>query len=148
MLFFSDDDIIATRPEEFDPFPGLAETFNGISATYPEPASLWESREAPARYNPPAVPTGLALTSTIAGDRVTLLATWNAVAGSGIRYAGRLPSRAAAPVRAMIRKVIVMRCGEIVCRNCVEQTGGCGFVISPAAILCFNLQPPCLWPSL
>lgn len=51
VYFFTDDDIIATRPEEFDPFPGLAETFNGISATYPEPSSLWESREAPPRYN-------------------------------------------------------------------------------------------------
>lgn len=51
VFFFSDEDVIATRPEEFDPFPGLAETFNGISATYPEPKSLWESREAPARYN-------------------------------------------------------------------------------------------------
>lgn len=49
--FFTDEDIIATRPEEFDPFPGLAETYNGITATYPEPTSLWESREAPARYN-------------------------------------------------------------------------------------------------
>ena len=51
VYFFTDDDIIATRPEEFDPFPGLGETFNAISATYPEPASLWESREAPPRYN-------------------------------------------------------------------------------------------------
>lgn len=51
VYFFTDEDIIATRPEEFDPFPGLAETFNGISATYPEPTSLWESREAPPRYN-------------------------------------------------------------------------------------------------
>lgn len=51
VYFFTDEDIIATRPEEFDPFPGLAETYNGITATYPEPSSLWESREAPARYN-------------------------------------------------------------------------------------------------
>lgn len=51
VFFFTDEDIIATRPEEFDPFPGLAETYNGITATYPEPTSLWESREAPARYN-------------------------------------------------------------------------------------------------
>lgn len=51
VCFFSDEDVIATRPEEFDPFPGLSETFNAISATYPEPTSLWESREAPMRTN-------------------------------------------------------------------------------------------------
>lgn len=51
VYFFTDEEIIATRPEDFDPFPGLAETYNGITATYPAPSSLWESREAPPRYN-------------------------------------------------------------------------------------------------
>lgn len=51
VYLFSDDDAIATRPQDFDPFHGLDQTFNGISATYPEPASLWESKQAPPRYN-------------------------------------------------------------------------------------------------
>jgi len=49
--FFTDDDVIVTRPQDFDPFHGLDQTWNGVSATYPEPDSLWESKEAPPRYN-------------------------------------------------------------------------------------------------
>lgn len=49
--FFSDDDLIVSKDQEFEPFPGLSETFNGITSTYPEPESLWEAKEAPPRYN-------------------------------------------------------------------------------------------------
>ena len=51
VLFVTDEDVIATRPEDFDPFPGLSETYNGITATYPEPQSLWEAKEAAPIYN-------------------------------------------------------------------------------------------------
>jgi hypothetical protein len=51
VYFFSDDDLLVTSGHEFNPFPGLAETFNTINASYPEPSSLWESHDAPERTN-------------------------------------------------------------------------------------------------
>lgn len=51
VLFISDDDVVRSRPEELEPFPGLAETYNAIHASYPEPESLWEAKDAPPRYN-------------------------------------------------------------------------------------------------
>lgn len=51
VAFFSDDDLLVSESQEFDPFPGLAQTFNAVHATYPEPDSLWESRDAPPRYD-------------------------------------------------------------------------------------------------
>lgn len=47
VYFLTDDSIIVTRERHLDPFPGLTDTYNGITASYPEPASLWEPREAP-----------------------------------------------------------------------------------------------------
>lgn len=52
VLSFSDADILASEADDFAPFPGLAATFNAVHASYPEPASLWETRDAPPRYNP------------------------------------------------------------------------------------------------
>jgi hypothetical protein len=51
VYFFTDDDLLVTSGHEFDPFPGLAETFNTIHASYPEPNSMWESHDAPERTN-------------------------------------------------------------------------------------------------
>ncbi len=51
VYFLTDDTIIFTAPEELDQFPGLAATYNGVEASYPEPASLWKSKDAPSRYN-------------------------------------------------------------------------------------------------
>ncbi len=50
--YITDDDVIVSRDQEFDEFPGIGATVNGITATYPDPQSLWESHEAPPRYNP------------------------------------------------------------------------------------------------
>lgn len=52
VLAFADADIIGSEPEDFAPFPGLDATFNAVHASYPEPESLWETRDAPPRYNP------------------------------------------------------------------------------------------------
>jgi len=49
--FITDDDIVISQPQELDPFPGLAASANAISSEYPEPASLWTSREAPQILN-------------------------------------------------------------------------------------------------
>ncbi len=48
---FSDGGVVVSRQQDFDPFPSLSATYNAITATYPDPASLWESKEAPPRYD-------------------------------------------------------------------------------------------------
>ncbi|MCM2472161.1 hypothetical protein HGO38_01550 [Rhizobium sp. CG5] len=48
---FTDDDILITEGQSFDPFPTLDDTVNGIEATYPEPRERWAMKDAPARYN-------------------------------------------------------------------------------------------------
>ncbi|PTX02072.1 hypothetical protein [Pararhodobacter aggregans] len=52
VLFLEDDGIIADEAEDFAPFPPIDQIFNAISATHPDPASLWESRESELRANP------------------------------------------------------------------------------------------------
>ena len=51
VLSITDDIIVITDPQEFLPFPGLEQTYNAITGTYPEPVSLYNSREAPPIYN-------------------------------------------------------------------------------------------------
>ncbi|WP_286203134.1 phage tail protein [Rhizobium lusitanum] len=48
---FSDDDIIVTEEQDFQPFPSLSDTYNAIEATYPEPGEKWATKDAPGRYN-------------------------------------------------------------------------------------------------
>ncbi|WFU07636.1 phage tail protein [Rhizobium sp. CB3090] len=48
---FSDDDIIVTEEQDFQPFPSLSDTYNAIEATYPEPSEKWATKDAPGRYN-------------------------------------------------------------------------------------------------
>ncbi|MBC9246751.1 DUF1983 domain-containing protein [Paracoccus sp. 11-3] len=48
---FSDDDIIVSRKQELDPFPALQDTYNAISAKFPDPEHFWETKEAPQRTN-------------------------------------------------------------------------------------------------
>lgn len=51
VLFITDDDVLVTRAQEYAPFPNLTGTFNGVSAQYPEPISMYESVSAPIRTN-------------------------------------------------------------------------------------------------
>lgn len=51
VLSITDGDILISEGQTFDPFPGLEETYNGMTATYPEPEESWQSKEAPARYD-------------------------------------------------------------------------------------------------
>jgi hypothetical protein len=48
---FTDDHIVITKGQSFEPFPSLDATHNGIEATYPEPAEAWAMKDAPARYS-------------------------------------------------------------------------------------------------
>lgn len=44
---FTDDSILITEGQSYKPFNGLGETFNALSATYPEPAEKWSTKDAP-----------------------------------------------------------------------------------------------------
>lgn len=48
---FTDEDIIITDDQVYDPFPGLSDTYNAVHAQYPEPKEKWASKEAPPRYD-------------------------------------------------------------------------------------------------
>lgn len=48
---FTDEDIVVTQGQSYEPFPGLESTHNGIHASYPEPDEAWEAKDAPPRYN-------------------------------------------------------------------------------------------------
>ncbi|WP_309086379.1 phage tail protein [Chelativorans sp.] len=52
VFFCSDEDFVVTTEQEYDPFPGLEATFNGVAATYPEPEAAWEMKDAPQRRYP------------------------------------------------------------------------------------------------
>ncbi len=51
VLSITDDDIVVTNERQFDPFPGLESTYNGISYTHPSPDAVWEGREGEPIYN-------------------------------------------------------------------------------------------------
>lgn len=47
---FTDGDILSTEEQSFTPFFGLADTINGIAATYPSPEDGWAEKAAPPLY--------------------------------------------------------------------------------------------------
>lgn len=47
VLSITDDDIIITEGQSFRPFLPVSETYNALSATYPEPSEKWASKDAP-----------------------------------------------------------------------------------------------------
>ncbi|WP_411838566.1 hypothetical protein [Paracoccus sp. ME4] len=47
VLSISDADILITEGQSFSPFNPVSDTFNAISATYPEPGEKWASKDAP-----------------------------------------------------------------------------------------------------
>ncbi|WP_435658073.1 phage tail protein [Brucella pituitosa] len=49
VAFLSDDEFIITKEREFDAFPGLESTFNGVTGTWPSPDAAWEMKDAPQR---------------------------------------------------------------------------------------------------
>lgn len=51
VMSFSDKDLIVTEAQNFDPFPGLEDTINGVAARYPEPVQSWAMTDAPALYD-------------------------------------------------------------------------------------------------
>lgn len=83
-LAITDEDVIVTDEETASLFPSLAQTHNGVHATFPDPDSLWESRDAPPRYDAAAeAADGRRLIATVnlpacphAGQVQRLMAAW------------------------------------------------------------------------
>ncbi|WP_426229285.1 phage tail protein [Pararhizobium sp. DWP3-4] len=51
VLTFSDQDILSTEQQKGKPFASLANSINGITASYPEPMEAWNTKPAPALFN-------------------------------------------------------------------------------------------------
>lgn len=67
VMAITDEDIVVTDEQSHALFPSLAQTHNGVHATFPDPASLWESRDAPPRYDAAAeAEDGRRLVATVA----------------------------------------------------------------------------------
>ncbi|UGA45949.1 phage tail protein [Bradyrhizobium quebecense] len=50
VMSFTDDDIVSDQQQVFRPFFALADSVNGIQATYPDPSQAWQTATAPAYY--------------------------------------------------------------------------------------------------
>lgn len=51
VMSITDGDILISEGQSFNPFYPVAETFNAISATYPEPGEKWTAKDAPEYVN-------------------------------------------------------------------------------------------------
>lgn len=56
VMAFTDADILSTEEQSFSPFLSLADTVNGIDATYPNPAEGWNVKKAPPLLRPDLEP--------------------------------------------------------------------------------------------
>ncbi|WP_370286931.1 phage tail protein [Pseudooceanicola nanhaiensis] len=50
-LSITDEDLIVSSPRDYEPFPGLAETYNAVHAVYPSPENGWDPTDAVPIYN-------------------------------------------------------------------------------------------------
>lgn len=46
IIHITDEDLRADAPDDLKPFPSIENIYNGVAATYPDPDSVWQSREA------------------------------------------------------------------------------------------------------
>lgn len=51
VVSFSDDDILSSEEQTFNPFRGLSDSINGASAKYPEPLEGWNVKTSPTQRN-------------------------------------------------------------------------------------------------
>jgi hypothetical protein len=51
VMFLTDDDIVVSKAQDYDPFPQADGRQNGIDAKYPDPAVMWIAKSAPSLYN-------------------------------------------------------------------------------------------------
>ncbi|MGR3599197.1 MAG: phage tail protein [Heliomarina sp.] len=50
--FMTDEDINIRESQNFEPFPGIGDAYNGVHASFPDPANAWNPHDAPPRYYP------------------------------------------------------------------------------------------------
>lgn len=55
VMSFTDNNIVVTREQGYDPFPGLESTYNIARITYTEPGERWNSKESPERRDEDAI---------------------------------------------------------------------------------------------
>jgi hypothetical protein len=51
VYLFTDADVVSSSPQDFQPFPNMAGSYNGAHARYPDPDKAWETSEAQPYYN-------------------------------------------------------------------------------------------------
>jgi len=51
VMSFTDADLLITEAKQFDPSPGQEETYNAVTATWPDPAQNWTMVDAPALFD-------------------------------------------------------------------------------------------------
>ncbi|MBP1806455.1 phage tail protein [Rubellimicrobium aerolatum] len=51
VAYLTDDDIVVSRPQDYEPHRGVADVYNAVRATHPAPAQGWASTEAPLRVD-------------------------------------------------------------------------------------------------
>ena len=56
VMAFTDGDILSTEEQTFSPFLSLADTVNGVDASYPNPAEGWNTKKAPPLLRPDLEP--------------------------------------------------------------------------------------------
>ena len=56
VMAFTDADILSTEEQSFSPFLSLADTVNGVDATYPNPGGGWNVKKAPPLLRPDLEP--------------------------------------------------------------------------------------------
>lgn len=101
---FTDEGVLVSRPGDYLPFPRLDEVWNGVQASYPEPYSLWEPKDAPPLHDTASEAAdgrrrtaSLALTAVFAAAQVRrLMAGWLAEQRRFVRHVLWLPPAAAA----------------------------------------------------
>lgn len=51
VMFFTDDDFLVNREQDYNPYPGIQQAHNTILASYPSPDEGWQPHDAPAITN-------------------------------------------------------------------------------------------------
>ena len=54
VLTITDADVVITQGQTFTPFKAMGDSYNALSATYPEPGEKWASKDAPEYVDPDA----------------------------------------------------------------------------------------------
>lgn len=96
--FITDETLIRSQPRDADPFLPHEALFNAVHATYPSPDELWETREAPGRYD--------LVAETEDGER--LIADYPVMAAPDVEQVQRVGDFVLKDFRRMVRHNITL----------------------------------------